>query len=370
MIIIAPDSFKGTMTSTEVCEIIKEAFLEYKNCPEIICLPIADGGEGTVDSLLFNGGQKINVTVKDPYFNDIESFYGILPDGTAVIEMAAASGLPLVGENKNPLLTTTYGTGQLIKSALDRGCMNIIIGIGGSATNDGGIGCASALGVKFFGKSGEEVSLNGQGLSEIERIDFSSLDSRIRSVSIKVLCDVVSPLYGAEGAAFIFAPQKGADEEAVKLLDNGLRRLAEITESVTGKDNSSLEGAGAAGGLGFGLVSFLNAHLVKGALTVLTAMGLDTLAKDAELIITGEGCFDEQSLLGKAPSCVVELAGETPVIAVAGKCKVPPEKIAPIKKIYVTAPETKPFEQIKKDCFDDLKSVAKQIAKDFFENKF
>lgn len=370
MIIIAPDSFKGTMSAVEVCETVKSEFLRIDPLLDIRCLPIADGGEGTVDALLCGGGDKIAVSVKDPYFRDIESFYGILPDGTAVIEMAAASGLPLVGENKNPLLTTTYGTGQLIKAALDKGCREILIGIGGSATNDGGIGCAAALGALFLDENLNEVSLNGAGLADVRKIDLSGLDKRLSNVKIKVLCDVISPLYGADGAAFVFAPQKGADENAVRILDNGLRNLAEVTKKALGKDNSFLEGAGAAGGLGFALVSFLGGELVKGAPTVLKAMGFDVIANSADLVITGEGCFDEQSLLGKAPSCVAEMAGDTKVIAVAGCCKVDIPEDSKIRKVYVTDKEGKSFEELKKTCFDDLRKASEIMAKDYFGNKF
>lgn len=367
MIIIAPDSFKGTMSAIEVCETVKGEFLKIAPDADIRCLPIADGGEGTVDALLFNGGEKVSVTVKDPYFNDIESFYGILPDGTAVIEMAAASGLPLVGENKNPLLTTTYGTGQLIAAALDRGCKDILIGIGGSATNDGGIGCAAALGASFSDSDGNEVSLNGAGLVNIRKIDLSGLDKRLLSVKIKVLCDVTSPLYGVEGAAYVFAPQKGADEETVKILDDGLRNLAEVTKESTGTDNASLNGAGAAGGLGFALVSFLGGELVKGAPAVLKAMGFDKLVKKADLVITGEGCFDEQSLLGKAPSCVAELSGDKEVIVVAGRCGIDLPEDSAIKKVYVVDKEGKPFDEIKKNCFEDLAKTAEIMAKDYLQ---
>lgn len=370
MIIIAPDSFKGTMSAVEVCETVKKEFLRVDPMLEIICLPIADGGEGTVDALLYGGGEKFSVTVKDPYFRDIESFFGILPDGTAVIEMAAASGLPLVGDNKNPLQTTTYGTGQLIKAALDKGCREILIGIGGSATNDGGMGCAAALGAQFLNADGKEVSLNGAGLADVIKIDLSSLDKRLSETKIKVLCDVVSPLYGADGAAYVFAPQKGADEDAVRVLDDGLRNLAEVSKKTIGKDNSLLEGAGAAGGLGFALVSFLGAELVKGAPAVLKAMGFDSLAKDAELVITGEGCFDEQSLLGKAPSCVAEMAGDADVIAVAGCCKIELPENSKIRKVYITDKDGKSFDELKETCFDDLKQAAEIMAEDYFGNKF
>ncbi len=367
MIIIAPDSFKGTMSAIEVCETIKGEFLKIIPDADIRCLPIADGGEGTVDALLLNGGEKVSVTVKDPYFNDIESFFGILPDGTAVIEMAAASGLPLVGENKNPLLTTTYGTGQLIAAALDRGCKDILIGIGGSATNDGGIGCATALGASFLDVDGNEVSLNGAGLGNIRNIDLRGIDKRLLSATIKVLCDVTSPLCGAEGAAYVFSPQKGADEETVKILDDGLRNLAEVTKKSTGADNASLNGAGAAGGLGFALVSFLGGELVKGAPAVLKVMGFDALVKDADLIITGEGSFDEQSLLGKAPSCVAEMSGDKDVIVVAGRCEIELPENSVIKKVYVVDKEGKSFDEIRKTCFEDLAKTAEIMAKDYLE---
>lgn len=370
MIIIAPDSFKGTMTATEVCTIIKEEFLKINKTLDIRCLPIADGGEGTVDALLTFGGERISVTAQNPYGKRIDSFYGILPDGTAVIEMAAASGLPLVGENKNPLLTTTYGTGELIKSALDRGCRKILLGIGGSATNDGGIGCAAALGARFLDGEGNSVSFNGAGLSQIERIDLSALDSRLKETDIQVLSDVTSPLYGETGAAYVFAPQKGADGETVKILDDGLRNLARVTKDTIGTDNSPLEGAGAAGGLGFGLVSFFGARLVKGAPTLLKLMGLDVLAESADLIITGEGCFDEQSLLGKAPSSVAELAGNAPVIAVAGRCKINLPEGSAIRRVYVTDKVGKDFETLKKECFNDLRITAREMAEDCLKNKF
>lgn len=362
MIVIAPDSYKGTMSAGEVCEIIKDEFLKLDNSLEIKCVPIADGGEGTVDALLFNGGERINIKVKGPLFDEVESFYGILPDGTAVIEMAAASGLPLVGDRKNPMKATTYGTGQLIADALDRGCKKILIGVGGSATNDGGIGCAAALGVKFTDKKGKEVPLCGGGMSEIAKIDLSGLDSRIKNTDIEVLCDVVSPLYGENGAAYIFAPQKGADENMVRELDKGLRRLAQVTAEAIGTDNALKEGTGAAGGLGFGLISFLGARLVKGAPAVLKAMDFENIASRSELVITGEGCMDNQSLLGKAPAQVAALSGDTPVIAIVGMSRVTDMSSSKIKKIYVTDHGERTFEQVKLECRGDLRAAAHRVA--------
>ena len=369
MIVITPDSFKGTMSATEVCEIIKKEFLKLDACLEIRCFPIADGGEGTVEALLFNGGEKISVDVTGPLFEPAKSFYGILPDNTAGIEMAAARGLPMAGEKKNPMLATTYGTGQLIKAALDNGCKKIMIGIGGSATNDGGIGCAAALGAKFYGADGKDVSLNGSGLAEIRRIDLGGLDKRLSETEIDVLCDVISPLYGKTGAAYVFAPQKGADSEMVKALDDGLKNLAEVTAKTIGKDNSQAEGAGAAGGLGFGLISFLGAKLVKGAPAVLEAMGFEKAAKEADLVITGEGCMDNQSLLGKAPAEVAKLSGNTPVIAIVGKSLVTDMSGSNIRRIYVTDHGERSFEQIVRECRDDLTAAAHRVAKDFFNGE-
>ena len=368
-IVIAPDSFKGTMSAIEVCEIIRREFLNADSSLEVKCVPIADGGEGTVDALLFNGGERVTVTAKDPFFNNIDSFFGILPDGTAVIEMAATSGLPLVEENKNPLLATTYGTGQLIKSALDRGCKKILIGIGGSATNDGGIGCAATLGARFLDKDGNSVQLCGGGMKDIEVIDLNGVDVRLKNAEIKVLCDVVSPLYGENGAAYIFAPQKGADPEMVKELDGGLKHLAEVTAKTIGADNSLKEGAGAAGGLGFGLVSFLGAELVKGAPAVLKTMGFEEIASKAQLVITGEGCMDSQSLLGKAPAQVAALSGDTPVIAIVGMSRVNDLSGSKIQKIYPTDCGGRTFEQIKKECRKTLAAAAKTAADEWLANK-
>lgn len=367
MIIIAPDSFKGTLSANEVCKIIKDEFLKLDSSLDVRCMPVADGGEGTVEALLSNGGELIRTKVKGPLFDGVESFYGILPDGTAVIEMAAASGLPMVGDRKNPLLTTTYGTGELIFDALDRGCKKILIGVGGSATNDGGIGCAAALGVKFLDKNGASVTLNGAGLSQIADIDLSGIDRRIFDTEIEVLCDVVSPLYGENGAAYVFARQKGADDESIEILDNGLKNLSNVVKEKLGSDNSGLQGAGAAGGLGYGLVTFLGAKLVKGAPTILKTLNFEELAKNAELVITGEGCMDGQSLLGKVPAQVANLSGNAKVIAIVGMSKVDDLSGSKIKKIYPTVTSPQPFEKILSDCRKNLAETARKAALDFLE---
>lgn len=370
MIIIAPDSFKGTLSAAEVCKIVKEEFLKLDKSLDIRCFPIADGGEGTVDALLCNGGEKINIDVLGPLFDKTTAFFGVLPDNTAVIEMAAASGLPLVGSNKNPMLTTTYGTGQLIAAALDKGCRKIILGIGGSATNDGGIGCASALGANFLNKNGKPVSLTGAGLAEIEKIDLTNLDKRLANAEIIVLCDVTSPLYGKNGAAYVFAPQKGATENQVKLLDYGLQKLAKITEQAIGTDYSRLKGAGAAGGLGFGMVSFLGAKLSEGAPTILKTLNFENAVPKAKLVITGEGCFDAQSLLGKAPGYIARLSKPVPVAVIAGKSKVTNLDGTGIRKIYITGHGNRSFEEIVRECKQDLAATSKQLANDFLNGKF
>jgi len=224
-IILAPDSYKGTMSSTEICEIMRnEIKAELTEC-EIMAVPIADGGEGTVDSFLYAaGGEKITLQISDPYFNEVESFYGLINNGkTAVIEMAAAAGLPMVGERKDPSITTTFGLGQLVLHALEHGAKDIVVGLGGSCTNDCGCGMAAALGVKFYNRAGKEFIPVGGTLDEVERIDVSSSRKKLDGVRLRAMCDVDNPLYGENGAAYVFAPQKGADEEMTQILDKKLR---------------------------------------------------------------------------------------------------------------------------------------------------
>jgi glycerate kinase len=321
-IVIVPDSFKGTMTSIEVSNIIENGIKHIRPEIETIKIPIADGGEGTVDAFLCAlGGKKVMMRVKGPCFEEVDAFYGILPDGqTAVIEMAAASGLPLVGDKKDPCNTTTYGTGQLIRDALDKGCKKIIIGVGGSATNDGGIGMAAALGIKFLNKDNEQILLTGGGLSEFDHMDLAGKDSRLEECLIEVACDVDNPLYGKEGAAYVFAPQKGADEKMVELLDQNLKHYAGILSRDLGIQVQNIPGAGAAGGLGAGLLAFLNAKLLPGIQIILDTVGFDEMIKDADLIITGEGKIDGQSLRGKVPIGIAQRARKqkVPVMAIVG----------------------------------------------------
>lgn len=322
-IIIAPDSFKGSLTSSQVCAAIKRGIEKADESIDIITIPMADGGEGTVDALMNSlGGSKIQVWVKDPLFRKIKVQYGILDDGiTAVIEMASASGLALLSrEERNPMNTTTYGTGELINDALDRGCRKFIIGIGGSATNDGGIGMAAALGARFYDSEGNEIELTGSGLTKLDSIDLRELDPRVKESSFRVFCDVENPLYGPSGAAYVYGRQKGADDEMIEKLDNGLRRLSEIIEKDLGKSVASIPGAGAAGGLGAGLMAFLDAKLEKGIDFLMQTICFEERIKDADLIITGEGRMDEQTKYGKTVFGIIKAAKkqEIPVVGICG----------------------------------------------------
>lgn len=320
-IVIASDSFKGTMDSINVCNIVEKGIKNIRPEIKTITIPIADGGEGTVDAFLNAiGGIKVTKKVTGPLFDKIEATYGILDDGSAVIEMAQASGLPLVEGRENPLKTTTYGTGELIQDALEKGCSKIIIGIGGSATNDGGVGMAAALGVRFLQEDNSEIDLTGEGLGSLATIDTSNLNSKISDCQFIVACDVDNPLYGANGAAYVFAPQKGANAEMVKILDENLKHYAGIVNRDLGINLQKYKGSGAAGGLGAGLVAFVDAQLKSGINILLDAVDFDDLVADADLIITGEGKIDGQSLRGKVPVGIADRAVKyhKPVIAIVG----------------------------------------------------
>jgi len=322
-IVVAPDSFKGSLTALEVADAIKEGVKRVVPEAEIDVVPMADGGEGTVQALVdATDGQIITEEVCDPLGNQIKADFGILGDGeTAVIEMAAASGLPLVPEDKrNPMFTTTYGTGELIRAALERGCRKLIVGIGGSATVDGGAGMAQALGAKLLDKDGNEVTRGGGGVEHLDRIDISQLDPRIAEATTVVACDVDNPLVGPGGGVEVYGPQKGATDEMVEKLDVYLGRYADIIKRDMGADVKETPGAGAAGGLGAGLMAFLNAELKSGIDIVIDASGLEQHLKDANLVITGEGQIDSQTIYGKTPIGVAKAAKKfhIPVIGIAG----------------------------------------------------
>ncbi|HAQ08412.1 MAG TPA: glycerate kinase [Bacillus bacterium] len=322
-IVIAPDSFKESLTALEVASAIEKGMQKILPEASFVKIPMADGGEGTVQSLVdATGGKIIPKTVTGPLGEQVEAFFGISGDEkTAVIEMAAASGLHHVPvEQRNPLITTTRGTGELISAALDYGVDHIIIGIGGSATNDGGAGMARALGIKLLDENGLEIGEGGGSLGSISSIDMKHIDQRLSSVKIEVACDVDNPLTGPTGASAIFGPQKGATPEMVKFLDQSLHHFARIISKDLEKDIEHVSGAGAAGGLGGGLLAFLSAELKRGVEIVLDATRLEEQARDADLVITGEGKIDGQTIFGKTPIGVAKTAKKhnVPVIAIAG----------------------------------------------------
>jgi len=322
-VILAPDSFKGTMSSIKICNIMEKAIIKHIPDIDVIKIPVADGGEGTVECFLEAvGGSIVQTEVSGPFFDKINSFYGILPDRTtAIIEMAAAAGLPLVGDRKDPTITTTYGVGELIKHAVtDSGCRKIIIGLGGSCTTDGGTGMASALGIKFYDGHNNEFIPVGGTLEKISRIDASGLLKELRDCTILGMCDVNNPLFGKSGAAYVFGPQKGANDETVRLLDKGLEHLSDQLVRHLNLDVAQIPGAGAAGGLGAGIIAFLNGTLESGIETVLDTVKFDALLRDANIVFTGEGKIDGQSLRGKVVAGVAKRAKKqnVPVIAVVG----------------------------------------------------
>ena len=318
--VLIPDSFKGTLTSAEICNIISGKIYEHFPMCSVISIPVADGGEGSVDCFLSAlGGEKIYETVKSPYFEDMKSFYGKIED-TAIIEMAACAGLPLVEDRKNPSLTTTYGVGQLILAAAKNGCKKIIVGFGGSCTNDGGCGAASAVGIKFYDKEGNEFIPVGKTLLNIQKIDLSGKPEGLDNIEIITMCDIDNPMYGPMGAAYIFAPQKGADGEMVAALDKGLKNLCDVIKSETGKDLKNIPGSGAAGAMGAGMIAFFNSTLQMGIETVLDMVKFDEIISGADMIFTGEGKIDTQSLRGKVVIGVAKRAKNKniPVTVIAG----------------------------------------------------
>ena len=320
-LVFASDSFKGSLSSRMTSDLLTRAAREVFGACECIGVPTADGGEGTVDALIDAlNGEKVIATVHDPLMNRIQASYGIA-GGRAIIEMAAASGLTFVPEAlRDPLNTTTYGTGELILDALGRGCRELYIAIGGSATNDGGMGCLRALGARFLDKDGNELSGCGKDLAEVSTIDLAHLDSRLSDTSLTVLCDVKNPLCGENGATYIFAKQKGATPETMKLLENGMKNYRDVIRGQFDIDCDMIKGAGAAGGLGVALKVFLHATMQSGIETVLDLIGFDGLLDGADLVVTGEGRADSQSVCGKVMQGVAlrAKAREIPVYGLCG----------------------------------------------------
>jgi glycerate kinase len=322
-IVIAPDSFKESLTALEVATEIEAGFREIFPDADYFKLPMADGGEGTVAAMVdATGGTRVEVDVTGPLGEPVTAFYGLTGDGkSAIIEMAAASGLALIAAHlRNPWETTSYGTGELVRAALDTGVNHLIIGIGGSATNDGGAGMLQALGVKLQDLNGCEIGFGGGKLASLEHIEISGMDPRLRSCRIEAACDVNNPLTGPKGASAVFGPQKGATPEMVAALDANLIRYASIINRDLGVQVESVPGAGAAGGMGAALLAFLGAQLRPGIEIIMEAVGFEAIVKHADMVITGEGRIDSQTIHGKTPIGVARMAKRygKPVIGIAG----------------------------------------------------
>lgn len=322
--ILAPDSFKESMTAKEACISMEKGIRKVFKDATCIHVPMADGGEGTVDALIEStNGNLHEVEVTAPLGNKVKAKFGILGDGkTAVIEIAEASGIHLVKlEDRNPLLTTTFGTGELIKHALDMNVERIIIGLGGSATNDGGVGMLQALGASFKGSNGKEIALGGGALKDLCTIDLSGFDKRVYDVKIEVACDVKNPLTGEKGASFVFGAQKGGNKETLEVLDSNLKHYAEVVKRDMGKEIDKVEGAGAAGGLGAALIGFCNGKLESGIDLVIKYSNLEEKVRNADFVFTGEGSIDFQTKFGKTPIGVAKIAKKynIPVIAFGGR---------------------------------------------------
>lgn len=398
-IVIAPDSFKESLTALEVANGIEEGFREglsfikkrgtvfgqnkdgnlmkeekqpffsQHDGVTFVKVPMADGGEGTVQSIVdARNGEFVTEEVTGPLGEKVNATYGVIDNGkTAIIEMATASGLELVPkEKRNPEVTTTFGTGELILSALDRGVERIIIGIGGSATNDGGAGMVEALGAKLLDKNGQVIPRGGEGLHQLVKIDMSSFDKRLKKVQIDVACDVTNPLTGPNGASAVYGPQKGATEEQVRNLDHALKNYAKVIRRDLSVDIEHVSGAGAAGGLGAGLLAFCGAKLKRGGELVTDVVGLEKHIRDADLVITGEGGINEQTIFGKTPICVAKVAKkyDVPVIAICGSLSRGYEAVYEhgIDAVFSIVPSVVTLEEALSNGYENLKKRARDIA--------
>ena len=361
--VLVPDSFKGTLASREVCAILREEILRVKPDAEVVSIPVADGGEGSVDAFLTAvGGQRVQMPCHGPHLEEMTGFYGLLPDGTAVVEMAAAAGLPLVGSRLEPDTATTYGVGELMADAAARGARRIILGLGGSATNDGGCGAAAALGARFLDEQGNAFLPTGGNLDRIAHIDLRGQRSL---PEITVMCDIDNPLCGPTGASAVFGPQKGADPEMVRRLDGNLRHLAEVIRRDLDVEILDLPGAGAAGGMGGGAAAFWNGTLKMGIETVLDTVGFDQTVRGARLVITGEGRLDGQSLRGKVVSGVAARAKRAgvPVVALVGAVGEGADGIYDLGVcgVFTTNHRPEPFETARLHAADNLRRTIRNL---------
>ncbi len=369
-VVIAPDSFKESLTAKQVCDAIQAGLARVWHDAKFVAIPVADGGEGTVQSLVdATQGRLVEVKVMGPQGKRVEAFYGMLGDNqTAVIEMAAASGLhhvPLV--QRDPKLTTSFGTGELIRHALDQGVTKLIIGLGGSATNDGGVGMLAALGACFTNADGDPIQLTGGGLRELTHIDLQDFDPRLQNCDILVACDVNNPLCGDKGASAVFGPQKGATPEDVQLLDGALRQFGLLTEKVTGKMVLESAGAGAAGGMGAALLAYTQARLRPGIEIVLETVQLAHQVSDADLVITGEGRIDSQTVHGKTPMGVAKVAKrfDVPVLALCGCTGDNYQAVyqCGIDAVFAAVPRAMLLEDALKESDFNLADLAENVAR-------
>lgn len=369
-VVIAPDSFKESLTAKQVCDAIQAGLARVWHDAKFVAIPVADGGEGTVQSLVdATQGRLVEVKVMGPQGKRVEAFYGMLGDNqTAVIEMAAASGLHHVPvAQRDPKLTTSFGTGELIRHALDQGVTKLIIGLGGSATNDGGVGMLAALGARFTNADGDPIQLTGGGLRELTHIDLQDFDPRLQNCDILVACDVNNPLCGDKGASAVFGPQKGATPEDVQLLDGTLRQFGLLTEKVTGKMVLESAGAGAAGGMGAALLAYTQARLRPGIEIVLETVQLAHQVSDADLVITGEGRIDSQTVHGKTPMGVAKVAKrfDVPVLALCGCTGDNYQAVyqCGVDAVFAAVPRAMSLEDALKESDFNLADLAENVAR-------
>jgi glycerate kinase len=373
-ILVAPDKFRGSLEAEDVCSAIEAGIkLAYPQA-HVTSIPLADGGEGTMSILTnLSGGAIVNVIVDDPLGRPVDAQYGLSQDGNiAFIEMAAASGLKLLSKDEhNPLKTSTYGTGQLLLNAIEKGVKKIILGIGGSATTDGGIGMAAALGYRFLDEEGNLLQPTGGNLAHISRIDSSEVYEGLGSLNVTVACDVTNPLYGLNGAAYIYGPQKGADLQMVEVLDAGLRNLNNIASETLGENISNLPGAGAAGGLGAGCMWFLKATLQNGVGIVMEQAGIENLVRNSDLVITGEGKVDQQTLSGKVVLGLADICKQyqVPLAVVCGTLLISPEETRSAGITYAVSVLNKPMDldEAQHNAFTLVKEATFNLARLFFK---
>lgn len=369
-VVVISDSFKGSLSSSQISRIAADCIHRYDPDCQVVGLPVADGGEGTVECFLEAiGGESVVIPVRGPWGETLEAAYGRIGD-TAVVEMAAAAGLPLVGDRKDPSKTTTYGVGMQIRHAVEHGAKRIILGLGGSATNDGGCGCAVALGVRFLDAAGKEFCPVGETLHQIAAIDCTEADKLLEGVAVEVMCDIDNPLCGPKGAAAIFGPQKGADKAMIAMLDKGLGHMAQVIARERDVQVDLIPGSGAAGGFGAGAVAYLHAELRPGIEVVLDMVEFERQLEGCDLVITGEGRIDGQSLGGKVPVGVSRRArkSQVPVIAVVGIMGNGAEAVYDegITAIFNTNRRALPFEQIRCDGEQDYRSTLDDVLKFYY----